>query len=71
VLRETGGTAAAFCPLEDVNAWCDCVLRMISLSSDSRELGDIRAVGIAQASKFTWPAYAAGNARLYRELLNQ
>jgi glycosyltransferase involved in cell wall biosynthesis len=71
VLRETGGTAAAYCPLEDVEAWCECVLNTVSRTSGSQERESVRAAGIAQASKFTWSAYAAGSAKLYGELLNQ
>jgi glycosyltransferase involved in cell wall biosynthesis len=71
VLRETGGTAAEYCPLEDVEAWCDCVLNTVSRTSRSQEDEAVRAAGIDQAGKFTWSAYAAGSAQLYRELLDQ
>jgi glycosyltransferase involved in cell wall biosynthesis len=71
VLRETGGTAADYCPLEDVEAWCDRVLNTVSRTSRSQEDEAVRAAGIDQAGKFTWSAYAAGSAQLYRELLDQ
>jgi glycosyltransferase involved in cell wall biosynthesis len=70
VLRETGGTAAAYCPLEEVEAWSERVLDTVSRTAPGTRREAIRAAGIEQAGKFTWSAYAAGSARIYRELLN-
>jgi glycosyltransferase involved in cell wall biosynthesis len=64
-LRETGGSAAAYCSLEDIDAWRDCVLDMIARESDRESR---RAAGLAQAGKFSWRAYAEGSAKLYKEL---
>jgi glycosyltransferase involved in cell wall biosynthesis len=64
-LRETGGSAAAYCSLENIDAWHDSVLELIGRESDRESL---RAAGLAQAGKFSWRAYAAGCARLYEEL---
>ena len=71
VLRETGGTAAAYCPLEEVEAWSECILNTVSRTFDDQERQRVRAAGIAQACKFTWSAYAAESTRIYRELLHQ
>jgi glycosyltransferase involved in cell wall biosynthesis len=71
VLRETGGSAASYCALEDIEAWRDCVLKTVSRGLDHPERAAARAAGIAQAGKFTWLAYAEGSARLYQELLTK
>jgi glycosyltransferase involved in cell wall biosynthesis len=65
VLRETGGSAAAYCSLEDIDAWRDCVLDIIARESDRESR---RAAGLAQAERFSWRAYAEGSAKLYKEL---
>jgi glycosyltransferase involved in cell wall biosynthesis len=64
VLRETGGSAASYCDLENIGAWRDAVLAI--LARDDRE--PFRAAGLAQAGKFSWRAYAEGCARIYEEL---
>jgi glycosyltransferase involved in cell wall biosynthesis len=71
VLRETGGTAATYCHVEDVPAWRDAVLNILGRVPGDTESVGARTRGFVQAGKFTWSAYASSNADLYRELLTQ
>jgi glycosyltransferase involved in cell wall biosynthesis len=71
VLREIGGAAAAYCALEDIDAWSDSVLEAVSRTPGSAAFEAIRAAGLVQAGKFTWSAYAEGCAQLYQELLSR
>jgi len=71
VLRETGGTAASYCPLEDVRAWRDAVLRILTRAPGDADFVAARTLGFTQAGRFTWPAYASASTDLYRELLSR
>lgn len=69
VLREVGGSAAAFVGTGDVEAWSEAVvLRLSSASDDPAAREARRAAGAAQAAKFTWPEYARRMVEVYREV---
>ncbi len=71
VLRETGGTAACYCAVEDITDWRDTVLSILSRTAGGPENMATRSAAFAQAARFTWSAYSAANVLLYRELLRQ
>ncbi len=71
VLREIGAAAAAYCPLEEIDAWRDSVLETVSRTPGSAAFEAVRKAGLVQAGKFTWSAYAEDSARLYKELLSR
>jgi glycosyltransferase involved in cell wall biosynthesis len=64
VLRETGGDAAVYCPLADVAAWTETIIRVLSdpWSAPGRE------VRLAQASRYSWAAHARTIADAYLRL---
>ncbi len=69
-LREAGGGAAVYCTAGDVDAW---VAAIAGLLDQRRRQPDAwaarREAAIARASAFTWSAYAAKTASIYRALL--
>ena len=68
-LREVGGAAVEYCPVDDVDAWRD---RVSALLTERREQPEgwerRRSAGIERASVFSWSRYAAGIVPLYFEL---
>jgi glycosyltransferase involved in cell wall biosynthesis len=64
-LREAGGTATAFAPVGDVEAWSNAVARLIADPSAA----PARAARLAWASQFSWAAHAATIAEAYHRLL--
>jgi len=70
-LREVGADAVEYCDPEDVNAWTDAVLRLLSESADRTRLEARRVAGIARAASFSWSRYAADIASLYTRIAAQ
>ena len=69
VLREVGGDAAVYCPVADVDAWSEAVIALLEERQNESQLWELRqSEGLAQATKFTWSAYASRMVELYREL---
>lgn len=66
VLREVGGNAARYCPLEDVGAWRDEILRCLRRRDEPHELEKWRTAALAQSRLFSWEAYAASMTHVYR-----
>jgi len=64
-LRESGGTAAAFCAVGDVAAFAAAVERALAPRPDDAA----RAERLAWAGRFTWAAHARTILGAYRELL--
>lgn len=66
VLRELGGDAVSYCPLEDIVQWAIAIL---SLLAERERLPDRwrlrRAAGVARASDFSWSHYAARLVGIY------
>ena len=75
VLREVGGddgAAVTFRPVADVDAWADAAARLLrERAAEPASWRARRAAALAQASHFTWEAYAARTVALYREVLNE
>ena len=69
VLREVGGPSAEYCPPGSVTPWAQ---RVLELLHERRHAPDRwlarRERGIARARRFTWPAFAARLAQVYREV---
>ncbi len=66
-LREAGGGAAIFCPLGDVPAWTEAVVRALTdagfaPSSDTR---------LSHAAKFSWAEHARVIAETYQRLASR
>jgi glycosyltransferase involved in cell wall biosynthesis len=70
VLREVGGEAVQYCPLDNVAAWTEVLLKLLhEAKSQSSAYAERRTAGLAQASKFSWTEYTDKVVRIYRELL--
>lgn len=61
VLREVGGTAAVYCPTEDVSAWVKTVEQLLANPSSVTVLNLLQA----QAEKYSWSAHAQTIAQAY------
>jgi glycosyltransferase involved in cell wall biosynthesis len=64
VLRETGGDAAVYCPLADVSAWTETVVRAFADPASAPD----RGVRLAQARRYSWAAHARTIADTYLRL---
>jgi glycosyltransferase involved in cell wall biosynthesis len=71
VLREVGGGAAYYCPIGDIDAWVDTIVRVAAQCAERGQLAsDQRKRLIEQASKFSWTENAARTTDIYREMLS-
>jgi glycosyltransferase involved in cell wall biosynthesis len=71
VLREIGGPAGYYCPVGDIDAWVNTIVRVAAQCAERGHLAsDQRKRLIEQASKFSWTENAARTADIYRELLS-
>ncbi len=71
-LREAGGTAARYCPLEDVEEWARVAGELIQERFQLPEQwARRREAGLLQASKFSWRAHASQMTMIYEELLRE
>lgn len=71
VLREVGGGAAYYCPVGDIDAWVDTIVRVAARCAERGQIAsDQRKQLIEQASKFSWTENASRTADIYREMLN-
>jgi len=69
VLREVGGTAAAFCPIEEIRAWKDKILRLLGERAEEPEKWELhRQRGFANAARFSWAENAKQTLRVYQKL---
>jgi glycosyltransferase involved in cell wall biosynthesis len=69
VLREVGGCAVTYQPVGDVGGWERCLVRLLhERSADPRAWQRRREMGFQQAARFSWHAFAAGMATVYREV---
>ena len=70
VLREVGGTATAYAPLADVNAWSSKLLRLLAERRENPQLWQARReAGLNQAAAFSWTNYSNRMANVYNRLL--
>jgi glycosyltransferase involved in cell wall biosynthesis len=65
VLREVGGTAAAYCAVGDIEGWTEAVVGAIQ----NRNLDRERA--FANAARFSWSENAKQTARVYEQVLGK
>ncbi len=65
VLRESGGNGALFAPVGDIEAWVDCVEKILHADSSV----PTRESRLAWASKFSWTEHAKIIADAYKRLL--
>jgi glycosyltransferase involved in cell wall biosynthesis len=66
VLREVGGNAARYCPLENVDAWRDEILSCLREREEPHALEKWRAAALARSRLFSWQAYATSMTSVYR-----
>jgi len=70
VLRETGGTAAEYCPVADVEAWSSKVAVLLKQREGWRSRRSaLRQMGLAQASHFSWTVHAERMIGIYTGLI--
>jgi glycosyltransferase involved in cell wall biosynthesis len=71
VLREVGGDAAYYCPVGEIDAWVNTIVRVVAQSAEHHRLvADRRKQLTEQASKYSWKKNAARTADIYREMLS-
>ena len=65
-LREVGGYAAVYCPLDDVEAWHSTVTRLLDERVHHPSQWTLRQeAGIRRAAAFSWSRYASDVAAIY------
>ena len=65
-LREVGGYAAVYCPLDDIEAWHSTVTRLLDERSGHAAQWTLRRdAGIRRAAAFSWSRYASDVAAIY------
>ena len=68
-LREVGGSAAIYCPPDDVEQWTGTVLEVLRERSEQPDRwADRKTEGIARAAVFSWARYASQLLPLYSRL---
>jgi len=71
-LAEIAGPAAEVVPLDEpIGRAQQLALRLRDLLLDPGRLATLRALGLAHAAHYTWPAHARAVAALYEELVNE
>ena len=71
VLREVGGEAVFYCPVGDIDAWVNTIVRVAAQCAErGQSVSDQRERLVEQASKFSWTTNAARTADIYREMLS-
>jgi glycosyltransferase involved in cell wall biosynthesis len=70
VFREIGGDAVVYCPVANVEAWSESIIKMFREKDEQPEQWAKRqALAQAQAAKFSWVEYAGKMVSLYQQLL--
>ena len=65
-IREVGGYAAVYCPLDDIEAWHRTVTRLLDERSQHPAQWTLRReAGIRRAAAFSWSRYASDVAAIY------
>ncbi len=71
-LREVGGQAALYCPVADIEKWCEVAGRLLrNRTSNPDKWAAEREAVLAQAAKFRWSEHARKIVALYREVLQE
>ena len=72
VLREVGGPAVAYCPVNDLPSWTKTVSEMlVEKSQQPQSWKARRQAGITQAAKFSWAEHASRMVSVYQEVLRE
>lgn len=65
-MREVGGFAAAYCPVDDIDAWAHTVSRLLDERSTQPGQWTLRReAGIRRAAAFSWSRYASDVVAIY------
>ena len=68
-MREVGGFAAAYCPVEDVEAWRHTVSRLLDERREHPAQWSLRReTGIRRAAAFSWSRYASDIVTIYARM---
>jgi glycosyltransferase involved in cell wall biosynthesis len=68
-MREVGGFAVAYCPVNDVEAWYRTVSRLLTERADNPSQWALRGeTGIRRAAAFSWSRYAEDIAGIYARM---
>jgi glycosyltransferase involved in cell wall biosynthesis len=68
-MREVGGFAASYCPVEDVAAWHAAVSRLLHEQRENRAQWMLRReTGIRRAAAFSWSRYASDVVAIYARI---
>jgi glycosyltransferase involved in cell wall biosynthesis len=68
-LREVGGFAAVYCPLDDIGAWHTTVTRLLDERTGHPAQWTLRReAGIRRAAAFSWSRYASDVANIYAQV---
>lgn len=65
VLRETGGSGAVFAPVGDIEAWVDCIERVLRCDNSTPS----RQARLAWSSQYSWKNHTEIIAKAYQQLL--
>jgi glycosyltransferase involved in cell wall biosynthesis len=69
VLREVGGEAVAYCPVADPPCWTQAIGGILEQRrSDPQAWQADRALGIARARRWSWPAHVDRLVEIYQDL---
>ena len=70
VLREVGGSGAAYCRLADIAAWKETVVRLLDEGSQQMDAWETRrADGLRWAARFSWAENSRRTAQVYQQVL--
>jgi glycosyltransferase involved in cell wall biosynthesis len=68
-MREVGGLAASYCPVEDVEAWRSTIARLLHERHANRAQWTHRSeTGIRRAAAFSWSRYASDVVAIYARM---
>jgi glycosyltransferase involved in cell wall biosynthesis len=68
-LREVGGFAVTYCPVDDIDAWHHAVSRLLDERRDNAAQWTLRREsGLRRAAAFSWSRYAADVAAIYARI---
>lgn len=72
ILRELGDAAACYCPVGDVGAWTDRVVRLLRESAREQSAWNSRReLAIKRAARFSWAENARQTVQIYRTIAGQ
>jgi glycosyltransferase involved in cell wall biosynthesis len=70
VLREVGGDAALYCPVNDLFSWKETITQLlVERVASGPKWEERRVVALAQAARFSWAEYARQMVAVYHQLL--